>query len=237
MSAIGARYDPAGRPVRNSATARRSAGLSAAPCRRMLNDASSLSMCSGDIARQRLRGWACAGSCPRDSPRSAACRPRPPMARPAAQRPEHGRNSPNNSSPECARAHTSPSLPPEERVNSAISATTNSQCVESLWSVLHFGPVCQSRDTHSIDRRLPEVLFHFHLDGGQIPRRRSPAAQRAAARSATARAFRPWCSESAAAHSLYAGRRSVVSRPRRPTPTPHLRRLERDRSSSGSSTR
>src|SRR5262245_48190594 len=58
----GARYEPGGLPARNSATARRSADVSVAPCRRMANELRALSMCSGvnlaSAARLGMRGMA-----------------------------------------------------------------------------------------------------------------------------------------------------------------------------------
>src|ERR1043166_1616646 len=47
ITSRGARYEPAVRPVTYSATARRSARLSGAPWRRMLNELSAVSTCSG----------------------------------------------------------------------------------------------------------------------------------------------------------------------------------------------
>src|SRR5262249_61792429 len=47
MTSSGARYEPAGRPVTYSETARRSASVSDAPCRRIVNELSAVSTCSG----------------------------------------------------------------------------------------------------------------------------------------------------------------------------------------------
>src|SRR5207244_11761738 len=55
IASSGALYEPAGRPVTNSDTARRSAGVSVAPCRRMLNALSAVSTWSGVSRRTASR--------------------------------------------------------------------------------------------------------------------------------------------------------------------------------------
>src|SRR5512138_428607 len=60
IASSGARYEPAARPVTNAATARRSAGDSVAPWRRMLKELSAVSTASGEkplsAARFGMRG-------------------------------------------------------------------------------------------------------------------------------------------------------------------------------------
>src|SRR5262245_6709496 len=55
IASRGALYEPGARPVTNAATARRSPGLSAAPCRLMLNERSAVSTASGDMPRSASR--------------------------------------------------------------------------------------------------------------------------------------------------------------------------------------
>ena len=55
IASSGAVYDPGARPVTNAATARRSAGLSDAPRRRMLNEPSAVSTASGVKPRSASR--------------------------------------------------------------------------------------------------------------------------------------------------------------------------------------
>src|SRR6185437_6435299 len=60
MTSSGVRYEPAGRPVTYSATARRSAGVSDAPSRRMMNELNAVSTYSGvnplSASRPGMRG-------------------------------------------------------------------------------------------------------------------------------------------------------------------------------------